>query len=65
MKLDKKKIDILRADNVMTIRNLAQRAGVSTSSIVYCDNVEATTAGKIAKALGVSVREILVGDEDA
>ena len=64
MKLDRKKIDFLRADKVMTLDELTSLAKVSFSSI-YCEEVSVLTAGKIAKALGVSVREILVGDEDA
>lgn len=64
LRLDRKKIDLLRADKLMRLDELASLAKISCSSI-YCEDVSTLTAGKIAKALGVSVKDILAGDEDA
>ncbi len=60
MKLDHNKLDLLRARNVLTISQLAKAANVSTMSIVRGKNPGVTTIGKIAKALGVDVEEIIV-----
>lgn len=59
MKLNKEKLEIMRANKCMTISQLAKVAGVSNTPIVNCENINPVTAGKIAKALGVPVEELL------
>lgn len=59
MKLDKEKIELLRANKCMTVVQLAHAAGISVTPLIYCKNVKPITAGKIAKALGVPVEELL------
>lgn len=59
MQLSRKKLDIARANRCMTISQLAKAAGVSATPIVNCERVNVVTAGKIAKALGVPVEELL------
>ena len=63
MRLDKNKLELKRANKCITISQLAKKAGVSNTPIVNCENVNPVTAGKIAKALGVSVEEILADEE--
>ncbi len=63
MKLDHNKLDLLRARNVLTLSQLAKTANVSTASIVRGSNSGITTIGKVAKALGVDVEEIIVKEE--
>ncbi len=59
MKLDKNKLELARAKKCMTVKALANAAKVSCTPIVNCEHVNAVTAGKIAKALGVPVEELL------
>ncbi len=63
MKLDHDKLDLLRARNVLTLSQLAKAANVSTASIVRGKNPSVTTVGKLARALGVDVEEIIVKEE--
>ncbi|MCI9641116.1 XRE family transcriptional regulator [Anaerotruncus sp. 80] len=63
MKLDHDKLDLLRARNVLTISQLAKVAKVSAATIVRGGNPGIVTVGKIAKALGVDVEEIIVKEE--
>ena len=63
IQLDREKIDILLADNIMTVSNLADKYGCSRQRMVTIlkqQEVLPATAGKISKALGVeSVTEIM------
>lgn len=63
MKLDKNKIDLLRAKNLWTTQQLAKEAGVSCTALCGRYDTGAVTAGKIARALGVDVEEIIVKEE--
>lgn len=63
MKLDHNKLDILRARNCLTMSQLAKAAGVSTASIVRSKNPSVITVGRVARALGVDVEEIIVKEE--
>lgn len=62
MKLSKEKIDLKRAAKCMTVASLAEAYGVSRArmnTILNQREVTAVCAGRIAKALGVDVTEIL------
>lgn len=63
IQLDREKIDILLANNIMTVSNLADKYGCSRQRMVTIlkqQEVLPATAGKISKALGVeSVTEIM------
>ena len=65
MKLDKRKIDLYRARKCMTTEELAETAKVSQTTIRkgYKEKISVNTVGKIAKALGVDVKEIIVEED--
>ena len=60
MKLNREKLDLLRAKNLLTLQQLAKLAGVSTATLVKGGNPGVVTIGRIAKALNVDVEEIIV-----
>ena len=62
MKVSKDKIDIARANRCMTITELAEAYGVSRTRLNMILNQREVTvvcAGRLAKALGVDVAEII------
>ncbi len=62
MKLSREKLDIQIAKNCITVPELAKNYGVSAQRIRMILNskkVAPVTAGKLAKALGCDVTEIL------
>lgn len=62
MKVSKDKIDIARANRCMTITELAEAYGVSRTRLNMILNQREVTvvcAGRLAKALGVDVTEII------
>ena len=62
MKVSKEKIDIPRANRCMTITELAEAYGVSRTRLNMILNQREVTvvcAGRLAKALGVDVTEII------
>lgn len=62
MELSRKKINIALAQNEMTVTKLAEAYGVSRARINIILNQREVTpvcAGRIAKALGVDVTELL------
>ena len=62
MKVSKDKIDIVRANRCMTITELAEAYGVSRTRLNMILNQREVTvvcAGRLAKALGVDVTEII------
>lgn len=61
MKLNKNALELARARNCMTVKDLAAAAKVSTATICSHGDMEVfpATAGKIAKALNVDVTEII------
>ncbi len=62
MKVSKEKIDIARANRCMTITELAEAYGVSRTRLNMILNQREVTvvcAGRLAKALGVDVTEII------
>ena len=67
MKLNKSKILLIMASKQMTQQSISKTYGVSSrriSNIINASNVRPVTAGKLAKALGVNVTDILEVDED-
>jgi transcriptional regulator with XRE-family HTH domain len=62
MILDKEKLEFLQADSLKSNKSLADTCGLSVSAITQIKrgaNTSVVTAGKIAAAFGVSVREIV------
>ena len=62
MKVSRDKIDIARANRCMTITELAEAYGVSRTRMNMILNQREVTvvcAGRLAKALGVDVTEII------
>lgn len=62
MKLSREKVDLKRAENCMTVAAMAETYGVSRArmnAILNQREVTPVTAGRIAKALGCDVTEIL------
>ena len=62
MKVSKDKIDIARANRCMTITELAKAYGVSRARLNMILNQREVTvvcAGRLGKALGVDVTEII------
>ena len=60
MKIDGRKLDLAKARACLTKKDMV-KAGISPATLtrVYKAKVTPATAGKIAKALGVDVSEIL------
>ena len=66
MKLNIKNINLFLADKELTKAEFANRCGMPAQSIhtiLFRGTCQPKTAGKLAKALGVNVREI-VKEED-
>ena len=62
MKVSRNKIDIARASRCMTVSGLAEAYGVSRARMNMILNQREVTplcAGRLAKALGVDVTEII------
>ena len=62
MKINKKKIQIARARNCMNTVDLQKTTGMprpTVDNVVSGKNVRPGTVGRIAKALGVDVTEII------
>ena len=62
MKLSREKVDLKRAANCMTVATMAEAYGVSRARMNIILNQREVTpicAGRIAKALGVDVTEII------
>ncbi len=62
MRIDKDRVFILRAEKELQIKDIAKKCEVTPQAIsnsINADKVSAMMAGKIAKALGVDVEEIL------
>lgn len=62
MRVSKDKIDIARANRCMTVAGLAEAYGVSRvrmNTILNQREVTAVCAGRLARALGVDVTEII------
>lgn len=62
MKLNRLKLDLLQAEKGLSCTQVAERAGMSRqnfSTVRTRGTCTAITAGKIARALGVSVESLL------
>ena len=67
MILSKEKIDCLRADRGMTIHDIAAAGKTSSRTVVAAlagKSVSVLAAGRIAKALGVSVESLAVRSDE-
>lgn len=66
MKANKKKVDIAMARACISLNELQEKAGMplpTIKGVIYGKNVKPVTLGKVAKALGVEVEEILEEEE--
>lgn len=63
MRLNKDKLLIAQARALLNNKELAAAASISANTLVIAGkaNIQPSTAGKIAKALGVDVTEIIEG----
>lgn len=62
MKLDRNKVELVRARKQMSVTNIADTYGVSRArmnAILNQRNVTALCAGRLAKALGCDVVDII------
>ena len=62
MRLSKGKVEVILARHGMNYKDLAERAGVTKSAIcrtIKSESIRTQTAGKLEKALGCDVTEIL------
>lgn len=65
MKIDRKKVEIAMARACMSVNDIADTSGVNKRSVSkFLNGCEArpVSVGKIAKALGVDVTEIIAED---
>lgn len=62
MQLNKDTLDLLRARECLTVLALAKKAGISQSTINtgYKKEIDPVPVGKIAKALNVDVKDIII-----
>lgn len=64
MRLNRREVDLIRASKCMTMRELAASARVSYASLCRTDkDIGVLTLGKIARALDVDPRQIILTDE--
>ena len=66
MRIDREKVDLILAEKLMTTQDMAENIGISVQCVrqnLNRQNVRPTTAGRVAKALGVDVTEILKDGE--
>ena len=65
MKLNKRKIDLLRANKLMSVIALSNISGVSQTTIRkgYKENISIVAVGKIAAALEVDVEDIIIEED--
>lgn len=66
MKLNRAKVDLLLAENEMTIMQLAEAYGASGQrlrAILNSVNIAPRTAGKLSKALNARVEDIIIQEE--
>jgi len=63
MKLNNQRLQILMAEQVLTVKDLSAKSGLSRVYISDCilrsPNPKPATVGKIARALNVNVQEII------
>lgn len=67
MKVDAKKIELLMAEKGLLSKDVAERSGMSRqnfSTVKLRGSCTPVNAGKIAKALGVDVTEILAKEKE-
>lgn len=63
MKADRNKIEIAMAQKCMNHNDIAREAGMpiaTVKKVLYGQSVKPYTLGKVAKALGVDVTEIML-----
>ena len=61
MKLNKTKVEILRGREDLSVPALAEKAGVCAATIYngYVRDIEVKCIGRIARALGVDIEDII------
>ena len=66
MKLNKEKIEMLRAEKCLTKMDVIQKAQTSSQTLYRAlngEDVDAAVIGKFAKALNVPVQDIIIQEE--
>ena len=67
MKLNGKMLNIIRATQGKSIRQVASESGCSTATVqkaIHCENIRDLSAGKIANALGVNLAVLAADPEE-
>lgn len=66
MKLNKAALDLLRAKNCITVKELARKAEISQATIHtgYKRDIDPLPIGKLARALNARVEDIIIQEED-
>ncbi len=66
MRLNKAALDLLRAKNCITVKELARKAEISQPTINngYKRDIDPLPIGKLARALNVRVEDIIIQEED-
>lgn len=67
MRVDRKKIELLMAKDCLSTTDVADKAMVTSQTVrraISGNQIKPKTVGKIAKALGVDVTEILLEEGD-
>ena len=62
VQLNKKELDLLRAEKCIPMRELAKQAHVSYSSLTGKKTISVMTLGKIAKALNADPRSLVLDE---
>ena len=62
MRINKDALDMIKAEQCLTNKEIVNKAGIraNTLSVGINSNLRPDTVGKIAKALGVPVEEIIL-----
>jgi transcriptional regulator with XRE-family HTH domain len=67
LKINNKKVELLRAEKGLSLKGLAEKSGLSQSTMTRLSNNTITprldTIGKIAKVLDVPVQELFFTEE--
>lgn len=65
MKLNRQALDLLRAKHCLTMAELAEKAGISKTTINtgYKKDIDPVPIGKLAKALCVAPEDIIMKEE--
>lgn len=67
LKVDSRKLVLIRAERGLTVENLAKKAGISYKTLFCIEKNKSKptpiTIGKLAKALDVSLEDLLIKED--